>query len=321
MPRSRSKLPQEIWDVVIDYLWRHRHSLRACSLTCRSWTHRAQEHLHRSYSILCPRMDLNSDIYSSPKVAQHVRHLRAVLLPAPPTEGTGYLSVEDVDDPADISARRHRNVICVWGILSRFTRLQTLELSGFRWSVRSVEALELASSTFRGITVLDINGFFEGVHAFLAFLALFPRLSALKVAGLAWVPRATSGPPSPPASPTRPDVVPCQHLRALSFTAEGCETNVMRDLASQWLSSLASQNINGLRVQWHTYESSKGLPELLRALGPSIEHLEVSTDHRFPETDLQSLGEYSHPVFYHFPRTDRSSKGLWDCCTARNYAV
>ncbi len=289
--RHCPKLPQEVWDAVIDHLWRHRHTLRACSLTCRSWTHRAQSHLHRSFSILCPRLDLNPDIYSSSKVALHVRHLRAILLPAPPAEGIEYLSVEDVDDLDDICARRQRNVIHLWRVLSRLTRLQTMELSGFRWTIRSLEAMELASSVFRGITILDINGAFEGVHAFLGFLTLFPRLSALKVGGLTWVSRETPGPFSLPASPTRPDVLPCQRLRVLSFIAEGCGANVLRDLACQWLASLASHGVNGLRVQWHPYESSRGLPELLRALGPSIDQLEISTDHRFPETDLESLGE------------------------------
>ncbi|KAJ3483310.1 hypothetical protein NLI96_g6408 [Meripilus lineatus] len=242
--------------------------------------------------MLCPRTDLNPDVYSSPEVAQHVRYLRTILLPAPPAEGAGFLSVEDLDDPCDVSARRHRNAIHTWKILARFTRLQTLEVSGFRWSVRSQEALELASSIFRYVTVLDINGLFEGVHAFLGFLTLFPQLSALKITGLTWAPRADKGPLSPPASPTRPGAVPCQYLRALSFTGEGCGANVMRDLASHWLSSFSSHGINGLRVQWNTYESSQGFSEMLRALGPSIEHLEVSTDHRYPETDLESLSEH-----------------------------
>ena len=285
------KLPQEIWEAVIDHLWRHRYTLQSCSLTCRFWTHRAQAHLHRSCSILCPRLATNPDLYSSPKVAQLVRHLRVILLPAPPREATGFSSVEDIKGRGDPYERRHRNAIYIWRILSRLTRLQTLELSGFRWSIESLEALELASSVFRGITVLEINGLFENAHAFLAFLSLFPRLSSLKITGIDWVSRKMSGSSSPSSQPLSPESVPCHRLRVLSFMGDGCNAKVMKDLASEWLSSLASNGVNGLRVQWYPCENSKGLPEVLGALGPSVDQPELSADQQVPKSDLQSLGK------------------------------
>lgn len=38
---KRTTLPIEIWERIIDFLWYHMHSIRACSLVCRAWQTRS----------------------------------------------------------------------------------------------------------------------------------------------------------------------------------------------------------------------------------------------------------------------------------------
>ena len=55
-------LPYEIVEAIIDYLFRDREALKACSLTCRSWYIAAVPHIHRSLLLGNKRLAKPRDI-------------------------------------------------------------------------------------------------------------------------------------------------------------------------------------------------------------------------------------------------------------------
>ncbi|PCH35336.1 hypothetical protein WOLCODRAFT_125740, partial [Wolfiporia cocos MD-104 SS10] len=70
--------PPETWDQILDYLWDDTPSLKACSMSCRSWLPRARYHLFYTMSVYtvqdCERV--RSFLDASPEHWRFVRQLR-----------------------------------------------------------------------------------------------------------------------------------------------------------------------------------------------------------------------------------------------------
>ncbi|EMD34807.1 hypothetical protein CERSUDRAFT_116990 [Gelatoporia subvermispora B] len=80
------KLPQEIYDHVVDYLWNDKPALAACSLVCHGWLHAARFHLFAE-CYLSTRVQylqfrdlMHASTTSGTSVERYIRHLTIDLL-------------------------------------------------------------------------------------------------------------------------------------------------------------------------------------------------------------------------------------------------
>lgn len=75
---SRTALPQELVDYIIDYLHHDHASLRNCSGVSRGWAHSAQSHLFRTVLVQdgCELERLTRLLENRPHLALYVRTLR-----------------------------------------------------------------------------------------------------------------------------------------------------------------------------------------------------------------------------------------------------
>ncbi|KAL4246431.1 hypothetical protein ABKN59_009645 [Abortiporus biennis] len=284
------RLPQEVNNYIIDHLWRHRHTLRACSLVCRAWKGRSQSHIHRSVTFMCARFDIKPELYSSPDVARHVRIVKAIMLPLPPANDP---RLSFSEDSLEFFDRRQRHARDLWNILSRLTNLQTLELLPFKWMSWSVESMDICAKVFNHVTSLTIDGLFEDVEGFLSFLSLFPHLAKLELAGVKWTGRTLPTEQLSPRIQLELDSIPGANLRSLTFSGHALYNfSVLHDLTTKWFNELPKVGVKDMALKWIPWQSIDGLQVVLEALGPAVGHLEFRARYDDSPGDFNALQSF-----------------------------
>lgn len=121
-------LPVELWEVVIDFVGADSHeetrarTLRACSLTCRAWVHRARFHLG-------PALITRQTIISSP---EYISATRPILMMFP-NVGDNVISLSLDASPDGDSSWMSSAVMCLG---PKMKRVENLTLRGFDFSTR-----------------------------------------------------------------------------------------------------------------------------------------------------------------------------------------
>ena len=72
LDRSRTALPQELVDMIIDFFLDDRDTLKACSLVCKAWVPRSQQHIHVRFNF-DPCIRRFAPRYTSEEVARYVK--------------------------------------------------------------------------------------------------------------------------------------------------------------------------------------------------------------------------------------------------------
>jgi len=281
----RRILPQELIDYIIDCLQTDVKSLKACALASRVFVDRCQLYIHHSIDLDCDRCpDIPPDSYSSPHVAAYVRDLHVALLPNPEDPDPPLPTNPDDDDPHQ---SQKRYPVSVWRLLSKLTSLECVTLMLFD-SMHTRRTRHFFVPIFKNVKDLRFdNATFCHVFEFMEFLTLFPRLTQLDISLLRW-----NGPFDTSLLPPRvaPQEVPGLMLEELTFGWQGCERNVLDDLASHWLPLLPENNVSSIRFLWHPRNPPITLPPLLQALGKSLGSLEIPTS-EFPEA-MMGIGSF-----------------------------
>ncbi|KAL6308044.1 hypothetical protein BKA93DRAFT_596629, partial [Sparassis latifolia] len=75
-PTALGKLPLEVWEHVMDYLWDDHLALEACSHACRAWFPRVERHLFRRITLRADECDLGIMRFTElSHIAQYVQDL------------------------------------------------------------------------------------------------------------------------------------------------------------------------------------------------------------------------------------------------------
>ncbi|KZT68934.1 hypothetical protein DAEQUDRAFT_765941 [Daedalea quercina L-15889] len=185
--KGQLPVPQEILDVIIDYLADDRKSLRACALVARAWRSRSQFYIHRTLKVTSKvRCKRAGDVYFNPFLVSCIRelHIQDLELKIP---GTSHHWV-DRDVPA---------------MVSKLSRVHPLFIESV--VIQNGHDIDWGSHPdplFPNATRLSIHRLdFRVGTEFAAFIRHFPRLSSLTLTDftIEYSPRDTSVPgPRPP---------------------------------------------------------------------------------------------------------------------------
>lgn len=273
-----SVLPPELVDETIDHLWDDPVSLKACSLTCRSWVPSSRLHLFHTVRLRnateCTRF--TSLVANTSSIARCVRRLtlsaeyRGVDARGQPVEDDGW-----IDAAAEL--------------VPKLERVSTLGLSRVRWSALKPETRTAFRGLFKNVQTLFLFEVrFDTSKAVLDFLSAFPVLTSLYFHGVSWdddlLGRAT-----------------LEDLKALNYGAEHgrmqlsylfLDTRSSPTLVTEWLlNHPTEQRLRTIQLCWRELESMKSVGDLLHASGASLERLQIEFPSGVPED-----GEYNAAI-------------------------
>ncbi|PBK65295.1 hypothetical protein ARMSODRAFT_441023 [Armillaria solidipes] len=162
-------IPQELIDIIIDYLYNDTHSLRACALVSSSWSGRSQQHLFSRITLAGrpwpdkPKSRSAAELFlrlieSAPHIPSFVRHLEII-------EG----------DIFEYDRWLGRSIPVLDRILPALTNLRTLHInfSGVLWSdVPGIHTFFLSASKLPDLHKVTITSF-PGVPSWDTLFTLF----------------------------------------------------------------------------------------------------------------------------------------------------
>ena len=169
VPFTKTKLPVEVWERVIDfcaeyaYIARAAPILRSCALTCRSWTLRSHYHLFYYITIKSEKSltRFANVLRTSPQRAEYVRYLQAGSIPNP-------------DRPL---ANRYPTLLPL-KLAFKLPNLKALHLQCYPHDARDV--LKLA--VLKTVTQLTLTGcVFAKFNDFVRLVQAFGNLSELRL--------------------------------------------------------------------------------------------------------------------------------------------
>jgi hypothetical protein len=145
---DRWKLPQELFDIIIDKLGDCTWTLNNCSLVCRSWVHSSHRHLFRRIVLLPPRR-----FYRGSGDVSYCQRLHRLLLNSPHI--STYIQELQVYEGQEVKGRAwigsDQTLPLVLGLLRDLTRI---ELRRLEWNILPLDlrqsicrVLELPSMT------------------------------------------------------------------------------------------------------------------------------------------------------------------------------
>lgn len=178
MPKIvHSKLPNETWDTIIDFLHSDHPSLAVCSLVCRPWLPTSRYHL------------FNRIVFRSQHSQQ--KFLRSTTgMTMQDCRFGGYTRrLELYGNCAKSPWVPDRTTLFYWdlceGIVSRlplFSAVTSLHLSGINWDQMRDIVVPSVMSIFASITELDLTDMLWGDPVCLIqFVAAFPMLEQLRI--------------------------------------------------------------------------------------------------------------------------------------------
>ncbi|KAI0924175.1 hypothetical protein AcW2_005128 [Taiwanofungus camphoratus] len=160
MPSTSPRLPPELCDYILDYLWDCPSALAACGLACRAWLATTRLHLFRSVDLSraeeYPRMERLLRI--SPNIIEYVRRVT-------------------ISDPS------------IYGdqILPRILKANHLTIHScaiFQMPLQIKRSLHTLLATVRSLTLRSV---IFGRQMFPLLFSLFPRVSTLGLERVAWM--------------------------------------------------------------------------------------------------------------------------------------
>ncbi|OCH92083.1 hypothetical protein OBBRIDRAFT_751976 [Obba rivulosa] len=263
-------LPPELVDETIDHLWDDPVSLKACSLTCRSWVPSSRLHLFRTVRLRngteCTRFE--TLVTNTPAIARCVRQL---------TLSAEYRGVDGQGQPVhddewiDTAAELAR----------KLERVTTLGLSRVRWYALQPETQRAFKGLFKNVKTLFLFEVrFDTSKDVLDFLSAFPVLASLYFHGVSWhndlLGHAT-----------------LDDLKKLTGKAEHgrmqlsylfLDSRSSPTLVTEWLlNHPTEQRLRTIQLCWRELESMKSVGDLLHASGASLERLQVEFPSGVPE--------------------------------------
>ena len=258
---SRVRVPPELCDQTIDYLWDDFESLRACSLTCKDWLPGSRYHLFRNV-----RLRHSDDVTrfrallaSSPGIAPCVRKLS--------------LSA-DYDGSEEDGAAREDDA-WVNSAAELFPMLQhvtTLALARVRWHALSGDTRAAFAGLFKSVRqqfLFEVS--FDASRDVVAFLSAFPALQELYFQAVSWAKDSPSPFDDPGAQPDMMLETSRMQLSYLFLDPKSSPT-----LVTEWLLQRPdSQHLQTIQLCWRELSNTKAVGDLLQASGSSLESLQV----------------------------------------------
>ncbi|KAJ6551316.1 hypothetical protein B0H19DRAFT_166093 [Mycena capillaripes] len=161
--KASPKLPQELFEEILDQLADQPRFLKACSLVCRAWVSRSRCHLFETCSLDVTNIVIFGEFLQSPRCTfmQHVRYIKATRFHLAPNDR--------FFDEITAGLRRLKNVRALQMKLSA-TKIDGYFLTGF-------------ITAFPQITRLVLICYFDFPHSvpFATTLGLFPALQVLEI--------------------------------------------------------------------------------------------------------------------------------------------
>lgn len=157
----RPRLPLELCEVVIDYCRNDPRTLQTCSLACRAWVGRAQEHIFRRTRLPTSKLhSIHSLLTVNPALATYVQHLNI-----------DFGRADTLADVRDVLKR----------VCQQMQSVRTLELTGISWHA-SLELNLLRTVLPTCTTRLELGTIAVAPQAPLPeLIASFPLLQSLSL--------------------------------------------------------------------------------------------------------------------------------------------
>ncbi|KAH9935261.1 hypothetical protein B0H21DRAFT_759278 [Amylocystis lapponica] len=280
-------IPAELRDYIIDQLHADRCALKACSLTCHAWLPRARYHLFQSIA-LDPRRccnDFQRLIRSAPVVATYVRHVELRGNTGSPKWWAGDTQLPHLAWPTlghTTPPRRHgdSDVPEIVNSLERMLpcdapplrKVTSLCLSAIPIGAPITRALVLR---FQNISVLSLDGCKALAFAdFVDLLHAFSRVDTLRILAAQWLPRTSA------SLEVRHQSFP--RLKRLEMSRK----IDVAPLISWMLAQSVHSEIVSLSCSVSGEKSAFAIRNLLHAIGPTLEHLEIGFQETRDPTDV-----------------------------------
>ncbi|KAH9838477.1 uncharacterized protein C8Q71DRAFT_795941 [Rhodofomes roseus] len=267
-------LPCELRDTVIDLLYEDHGSLKACSLTCRSWLSRARYHLFRTMSIDRGR---TGDAFarllrSSPAISAYVQNMdingsQSQCSWWNTDSRKGMFSWPTLGPPTRAHTETDLTEADTW--LRRILP-EDMHLLAKVKSLR-ISALPLGGGLtitlqphFKQIKVLSVDGCKALAFSdFITFLRAFPRLKSLHLLAIQWLPRNHNQ----GEGPTQP--LPLLRSLELSHKVDAAP------FVSWMIEEEAHTELTSLNCSISGQQCASAISRLLKALGATLGSLVI----------------------------------------------
>lgn len=245
---SGLRLPIELCEYIIDLLRGDRETLKSCSLTCRLWVDRSQQHLHRFIRVSARHNAIPLvERYTHPRLTQYVRKV-LVVSEAPAT------SIWPTIDALPLRED-------MWYFTLRFPNIEKLGLMNIKWTHAPLEVRShLLSSKLRSLSIRSLLLTEADAQTLFSFISMSPRLTSLAIGAIHW----ESDLPSTPLW----NVTPSVRLDQLTFDFVSWSDSVATSIAA-WLSIITAHGSVKCVVLYGEWDANIILYQLLRAIGPA----------------------------------------------------
>ncbi|KZT05974.1 uncharacterized protein LAESUDRAFT_208206 [Laetiporus sulphureus 93-53] len=238
-----SVVPQELSDLIIDYLHHDRSSLAACSLTCQNWVASAQKHLFADILLYNARLcsAFGRLLESSPHLGLHVRELNVSKL-------------STANKPEFMLFER-----VLPSIMARLSHVKCLGISLLAMNDAIIRGPQILSS----VTELHLQ--YCEFPTFQDFVRLFygiPHVQSLTLRGVSWTSTYFD-------KRLHPVVAPKLHTLVL-----GKDTDI-GTLVEFLLHGSHHRSITALSARCSSQEDAAAVGVLLENVGPSLMYLEL----------------------------------------------
>ncbi|TCD64805.1 hypothetical protein EIP91_003617 [Steccherinum ochraceum] len=267
------KLPAELNDLTLDYLYNDRSALAQCSLVCKDWVTSARYHLWHTTQVYLTSSKIDSKLHrliALPHITFHIQHVVITsrsLSGGPRTETDIHLL--------------HR----VLSLLSEYPQIRSLTLKNIAFGTNTCSgpgcsALRLPS--IRQLILQDVA--FEALHDVQWLWCVCPQADRFQLDKVWWRPWVDGGMDWRVAGETP----------RLSYKELALGHCFSRDSVAKWLLGMSpSLNVQTLRLPLVSVHDSF-LVDLLRGIGVSLEHLEIgSLGHVKNSTQYTSFFDFS----------------------------
>ncbi|KAK0436224.1 hypothetical protein EV421DRAFT_1908097 [Armillaria borealis] len=278
-------VPQELIDIIIDYLYNDTHSLRACALVLPSWSGRSQQHLFSRITLAGrpwpdkPRNRTAAELFlrlieSAPHIPSFVRHLEII-------EG----------DIFEYDRWLGRSIPVLDRILPALANLRTLHIdfSGVLWSdVLGIHTSFISASKLPDLHKVTITSF-PGVPSWDTLFTLFEGSNVAEIC-LVNVTACTLTHGSIPGSVRIP-------LETLSLSLESNELWRLSSSLANPSCVLQLSGLRKLRINILYSREMKVVSRLLETLHiPSLQAIEIQLEalHSADASHLPDISRFRH---------------------------
>lgn len=244
--RGISDLPQEVQNIIIDYLEDNKASLKSCALSMRCWLNQCCQHLHRvAYVTGISQDDTDRYTGTTSEVAQYVQEVR-------------YAS--HMYTVANSILFFHNLFAVPLSMLLRFPSAKGLRMSMLSFSRCSLDDTDALAGAFPHLTKLSLQACtFESFEDFMVILSAFPHVQTLVLSDVFF------------CTPTEPQTAHGIACPRLSFLALW-HCTIRDGEVSTWLSHPARYFMADFHLDWSCGEPLEGV---ILTLGSYIAHLTI----------------------------------------------